>query len=217
MIHPAKTIGIVGTLCTSLLSFAPTYPAFAETSDRETGTHLQDSPKAIVDEAWQVVHRNYVDQSFNEVDWTQTRQTLLDKNYTTHQQAYAAIRKALQPLEDPYTRFMDPKQFQSLTRQTSGELTGVGIMILNDASTGYPFILKVIPNSPAEKAGLKAGDAILKVGNQSTTTLPATEVAKLLRGEAQSSVKLQLKRGSDRLSVSIVRDVIELRAVNYQH
>ena len=152
MIHPAKTIGIVGTLCVSTLTLLPNYSAFAKSKDIEsTGNNLQDSPKAIVDEAWQVVHHNYVDQSFNQVDWVETRQKLLSKNYTTHQQAYAAIRQALQPLEDPYTRFMDPRQFQSLTRQTSGELTGVGIMILNDAKTGYPFILKVIPDSPAEK------------------------------------------------------------------
>ncbi|MEM9136642.1 MAG: S41 family peptidase [Cyanobacteria bacterium P01_F01_bin.42] len=188
----------------------------ASARDLEVRVNLKNSPKAIVDEAWQVVHRNYVDQSFNQVNWLKARETLLDQDYTTRQQAYAAIRKALQPLDDPYTRFMDPKQFKSLTRQTSGELMGIGIMLLNDAATGQPVILKVVSDSPAEKAGLKAGDAILKVGDRSTDKLAAAEVAKLLRGEAKSVVKIQLKRKKQLMSVAIVRDLIQLQAVSYK-
>ena len=70
---------------------------------------LQDSPKAVLDEAWQIVNREYVDGSFNKTDWQLTRQELLSKNYTSREAAYTALRKALEKLDDQYTRFMDPK------------------------------------------------------------------------------------------------------------
>ncbi|NJN24005.1 MAG: PDZ domain-containing protein [Acaryochloridaceae cyanobacterium RL_2_7] len=216
MTRKAKSAGIVGTLCLTAFCSFLTEPAIAKTPHQSQDHFMKDSPKAIVDEAWQVVHRNYVDQSFNQVDWVETRQSLLKQTYRNHQQAYAAIRSALQPLDDPYTRFMDPQQFLSLSRQTSGELTGVGIMILNDAKTGYPFIVKVIQGSPAAKAGLNAGDFILSVDDQDTTQASANDVAKLMRGPLNSLVKVQVRRpdGSPFL-FSIKRGVIQLQAVNY--
>ena len=217
MTHTVTTIGIASTLFFSAFCITPNNSAFAKSPEPTTGVSLEDSPKAIVDEAWQVVNRSYVDESFNQVDWVKTRTRLLSKNYTNHQQAYAAIRRALQPLNDPYTRFMDPQQFQSLTRQTSGELTGVGIMLLNDAKTGSPFILKVIQDSPAEKAGLKPGDIILNVDDKSTVNLSATEVAKLMRGKADSLVRVRVgRKGRQPFSLSITRGIIQLHAVNYQ-
>ena len=86
---------------------------------------MEDSPKAVVDEVWQIVNNHYVDRSFNHADWQKTRQELLSKNYTDKQQAYQAIREALKQLGDPYTRFLDPDEYEELTSQTSGELTGV--------------------------------------------------------------------------------------------
>ena len=216
MTHKAISAGIVGTLCLTAFSSLSTGAALAKTSQTSQDSFMEDSPKAIVDEAWQVVHRNYVDQSFNQVNWVETRQSLLKKNYRNHQQAYAAIRNALEPLQDPYTRFMDPQQFQSLTRQTSGELTGVGIMILNDAKTGYPFVVKVIKNSPAANVGLKPGDFILSVDGKNTTKYSANDVAKLMRGELNSLVKVKVSRQGDKpFFVSIKRGLIQLRAVNY--
>jgi carboxyl-terminal processing protease len=217
MTHPAKTIGIVGTLLFSSFYLSLSNSALATSPTDELRLNLKDSPKAIVDEAWQVVNRSYVDESFNQVDWVKSRTRLLSKNYSTPQQAYAAIRRELERLEDPYTRFMDPQQFQTLSDQTSGELTGVGVIILNDARTGSPFILKVIPDSPAEEAGLKPGDIILNVDDQSTVDLSAREVAKLMRGEVDSFVRVKLLRqGIEPFSLSIPRGIIELQAVNYQ-
>lgn len=217
MTHPAKTIGIVGTVLFSSFCLNLSNSAFAKSPTDEPRLSLKDSPKAIVDEAWQVVNRSYVDESFNQVDWVKSRTRLLSKNYSTSQQAYAAIRRELERLEDPYTRFMDPQQFQTLTDQTSGELTGVGVIILNDARTGSPFILKVIPDSPAEKAGLKPGDIILNVDDKSTVDLSAQDVAKLMRGEVDSFVRVKLLRqGIEPFSLSIPRGIIELQAVTYQ-
>ncbi|MDJ0702437.1 MAG: hypothetical protein QNJ46_04075 [Leptolyngbyaceae cyanobacterium MO_188.B28] len=71
---------------------------------------FEDSPKTVVDEVWQIVYREYVDPTFNQVDWQAVRYTLLSRKYITQEQAYAAIRAALESLDDPYTRFSDPER-----------------------------------------------------------------------------------------------------------
>lgn len=191
--------------------------AYALEADSTLQAELFDSPKAIVDEAWQVVHQNYIDTSFNQVDWIATRKSLLSRQYLNHDQAYAAIRYSLQTLNDPYTRFLDPEQFNSLTQQTSGELTGVGIMLTNEPRTEETVIVKVLPNSPASRFGLEAGDYILSVNGKSTEMLKASQVSKLIQGEANSNVTLSIRRrGKSPFKVTLTRGIIQLQTVEYK-
>ncbi|NER49966.1 MAG: peptidase S41, partial [Symploca sp. SIO1A3] len=90
---------------------------------------FQDSPKELVDEVWQIINREYVDATFNQVDWEAIRTKYVgDANsYTNNEEAYKAIQEMLELLEDPYTRFMNPEEFKNMQIDTSGELTGVGI------------------------------------------------------------------------------------------
>ena len=118
-----------GVFFTGAIATTATLSLLTPVGGRSVFAALQDSPKNVVDEVWQIVNEEYVDGTFNQVDWQATRQKLLSKNYTTKEQAYVAIREALKPLKDPYTRFMEPEQFQALTSQTSGELSGVGIRL----------------------------------------------------------------------------------------
>ena len=87
---------------------------------QSVSAELQDSPKAVLDEAWQIVNREYVDGSFNKTNWQATRQELLSKNYTSREAAYEALRKALEKLDDPYTRFMDPDFSYGVTLAKTG-------------------------------------------------------------------------------------------------
>lgn len=177
---------------------------------------LQDSPKNVVDEVWQIVNEEYVDGTFNQVDWQATRQKLLSKNYTTKEQAYAAIREALKPLKDPYTRFMEPEQFQALTSQTSGELSGVGIRLELNEKTKSLQIVSSIENSPAAQANLKPGDKILAIDGKQTKGMDLEEASSLIRGEIGTSVTLQISRdGQTPFDVKLKRAQIELPAVHY--
>ncbi|NET17324.1 MAG: peptidase S41, partial [Okeania sp. SIO1H6] len=141
---------------TALSLLAPTLSKPAE-------ANLENSPKAVLDEAWQIVNRDYVDGSFNQTDWQATRQTLLEKNYTSSEQAYEALRQALDQLNDPYTRFLDPQQFKTLTNQTSGEMSGVGMQLKEDELTKVITVVNVVENSPAMKAGLLPGFDLLVI------------------------------------------------------
>lgn len=177
---------------------------------------LQDSPKAVLDEAWQIVNREYVDGNFNHVDWQATRQSLLSKNYTSKKDAYQALRKALEQLGDPYTRFMDPAQYRSLTDQTSGELSGVGIRLEVNEKTKALTVVEPIENSPALKAGLKPGDRILSINGKSTKGMTVEDASNLIRGDVGTQVNLEIRRpGTTDFTLALTRARIELPTVRY--
>ncbi|HEY9752773.1 MAG TPA: carboxyl-terminal processing protease CtpB, partial [Coleofasciculaceae cyanobacterium] len=179
------------------------------------GAALQDSPKTVVDEAWQIVNREYVDDKFNQVNWQTIRQDLLSKDYTSREQAYAALKNALEKLDDPYTRFMDPKQYEALTSQTSGELSGIGVRLEVNDRTKQLTVVEPIENSPAMKAGVQAGDQILQIDGKSAKGMTVEQASNLIRGEVGSKILLQVGRGSQQLSLALTRARIELPTVRY--
>lgn len=183
---------------------------------RSVRAALQDSPKATLDQVWQLVNREYVDGSFNKQNWLGVRQSLLSKDYTSREEAYTAIRKALEKLGDPYTRFMDPKQFEALTNQTSGEVTGIGIRMELNEQTRKLTVIEAIENSPALKAGIKAGDIILAINGKATNQMKVEDASKLIRGRAGTKLTLRLGRdGQSTFDVALTRASIEVPTVRY--
>lgn len=184
--------------------------------NRAVSAALKDSPKAVLDEAWQIVNREYVDTTFNRNNWNEVRQQLLGKNYSSREQAYTSLRDALGKLEDPYTRFMDPKQFESLTNQTSGELSGVGLRLEINEKTKVLTVVEPIENSPATKAGLLSGDQLLAIDGKPTFGMTIEEASNLIRGNVGTDVRLRIIRTSGKeLNLKITRARIELPTVRY--
>ncbi|WGV28082.1 carboxyl-terminal processing protease CtpB [Halotia branconii] len=193
-----------------------TMSVFGSAWTRSVRAALQDSPKTLVDQVWQVVNREYVDGSFNQQDWQATRQSLLSKNYSSNEEAYVAIREALQKLGDPYTRFMDPKQYEALTNQTSGEVSGIGIRMEVNEKTKRLTVVEPIENSPALKGGVKAGDEILAIDGKSTLNMKVDDASKLIRGKAGTPITLRLGRmGQNAFNVKLTRATIEIPTVSY--
>lgn len=183
---------------------------------RSVRAALQDSPKAVVDQVWQLVNREYVDGSFNKKNWQAIRQTLLSKNYTSREEAYTAIREALQVLEDPYTRFMDPKQYEALTSQTSGEVSGIGIRLEVNKKTNVLTVTESLPNSPAIKAGIQSGDQILAIDGKSTKGMKVEDASKLIRGKSGTKINLRISRpGQNAQELKLTRATIEVPTVSY--
>ncbi|MBV8887652.1 MAG: S41 family peptidase [Chroococcidiopsidaceae cyanobacterium CP_BM_RX_35] len=198
--------GVAAT--TAMSPFVPVW-------SRSVRAALQDSPKVVVDEVWQFVDREYVDGSFNHVNWQATRQSLLNRNYTSREQAYGAIRTALKQLDDPYTRFLDPKQYQELTDQTSGELSGIGIRMQLNEKTKRLTVVQAIKNSPAMKAGLQAGDELLAIDGRSTQGMSLDDVSQLIRGKVGTPVTLRIERRQSNFDVKLTRANIEVPTVSY--
>ena len=177
---------------------------------------LEDSPKAVVDEVWQIVNSEYVDGDFNRVDWQEMRQELLNRDYTGKKQAYKAIRRALKKLGDPYTRFLAPQEFKLLTSQTSGELSGVGLLLAIDRYTNQLVVVKSLKNSPAIKAGIKTGDRILRIDGKPTTLMSFEQASQEIRGEVGTEVSLQiLRQGEGVFDVTLTRVEMEVPSVSY--
>ncbi|OKH12837.1 peptidase S41 [Fischerella major NIES-592] len=183
---------------------------------RSVRAALQDSPKQVVDQVWQLVNREYVDGSFNRQNWLTIRQSLLSRNYSSREEAYTAIREALQKLEDPYTRFMDPKQFEALTNQTSGEVSGIGIRMEVNENSKRLVVVEALENSPAIKAGIKPGDEIVAIDGKPTRQMKIEDASKLIRGRAGTMVTLRLERdGRSAFDLKLTRATIEVPTVRY--
>jgi carboxyl-terminal processing protease len=174
---------------------------------------FKESPKEIVDEVWQVINYDYVDGSFNGVDWRAARNKYLKRSYSSNEEAYKAVREMLEPLGDPYTRFLDPEQFKSMQVDTSGELTGVGIQITQDEKTKNITVISPIEGSPASRVGILPKDVIVKVDDKSTKGLDINAVVSLIRGPRDSNVVITVKRGSEQINFTMKRERIELHAV----
>lgn len=193
-----------------------TISVFGPAWTRGVRAALQDSPKALVDQVWQVVNREYVDSTFNKQDWLAVRQSLLSKDYSSNEEAYVAIREALQKLNDPYTRFMDPKQYEALTSQTSGEVSGIGIRMEFNEKTKRLTVVEAIENSPALKAGIKAGDEILAIDGKPTLAMKVDDASKLIRGKEGTNITLRLGRtGRSTFNLKLTRAKIEVPTVSY--
>ena len=168
----------------------------------------------LVSEVWRIVNRTYLDETFNHQNWSQARQKALEKPLKDHEAAYAAIQKMLKTLGDPFTRFLDPEQYRSLQVNTSGELTGVGLQIALNPETGKLEVVTPILDSPADAAGIKPRDRIIKIEGLLTENLTLDEAATRMRGPVGSSVTLVIERdGIGEKEVRIVRDRIELNPV----
>lgn len=173
------------------------------------------SPKELIDEVWQIVHRQYVDGTFNQVDWRAVRKEYLSKSYSNQQDAYKSIREMLKKLQDPYTRFMDPEEFKNMQVDTSGELTGVGITISQDEKTKQLIVISPIEDTPAFKIGILAKDLIIEIDGKSTKGMNTSQAVTLIRGEPGTQVRLTILRNGQRKVFNITRARIEIHPVKF--
>jgi carboxyl-terminal processing protease len=178
---------------------------------------FRDSPKELIDEVWQVIDRQYVDGTFNKKNWRDIRRQYLSKNYSTKEQGYKAIREMLKQLGDPYTRFMDPKEFKDLQVETSGQLVGVGIQLSMDEKTKKLVVISPIEGTPAARAGIISQDIILKIDGKSTKGMDINKAVSLIRGQEGTNVTLTIQRGSQNIDYKLARQQIEIHPVEAKY
>jgi carboxyl-terminal processing protease len=123
-----------------------------------------------------------------------------------------AIRGMITEL-DPHSAYLDPDYFKDLQAQTDGEFGGLGIEI--SVKDGLLVVVTAMEGSPAEKAGLKSGDAIVKIDGKFAKGLSFIEAIKRLRGPKGSSVTVTVQRSgrNELLDFKVVRDKIEVKSV----
>ena len=159
---------------------------------------------------WKV--RNALSKDFLEGDKVKDEKSLM----------YGAVEGMVSALDDPYTMFLPPEENKSANEDLAGEFAGVGI------SLGYKdktlAVMSPIAKSPAEKAGVKAGDLILKIVDKKnnidkdTTGISLDEAVKLIRGDKGTEVTLTMYREgkAGTFEVTLVRDNIEVPALEFE-
>lgn len=138
--------------------------------------------------------------------------TMLERYYygdlDSHKLLEGALRGMVDAVDDPYTNYLDAKDFQRLSEMTQGSFSGIGV-VFGKRNNQYQ-IMSVIEDNPGAKAGIKEGDIILSVDGESTAKLSMDAVANKIRGPVDTEVVLELKdkKGNIR-KVTVVRKEIK--------
>ena len=127
----------------------------------------------------------------------------------------SAINGLLQSL-DPYSAYMTPESLESMQTETSGEFGGLGIEVGMEA--GVVKVISPIDDTPASKAGLKAGDYIVKINNTQVQGKSLMEAVELMRGPVGSSIEITVRRRGEKkaLIFNITREIIEVQSVKFE-
>lgn len=185
---------LVGWLIPQQTTVESTTTASTEAaSDSETDL---DTLFAPFWETWQYVHDQYVDQPVDD--------TLLMQG---------AISGMLDSLGDPHTGYMTPEEYQEATTPLDGSYEGIGAYV--DVSGEFLTVISAMPGTPAEEAGLKAGDEVVKVNGEDVTGQDPSVVLKSVKGPAGTDVTLTIQRtdAEEFFDVTITRQQIELSSV----
>ena len=124
----------------------------------------------------------------------------------------------LEGLDDPYSQYYTKEEYQSLKESNNGTYEGIGTVLSQDPDTKQVTVMKAYEGSPAQKAGIRDGDVILKVDNLDATSMDLTELVTHIRGSEESKTHIQISReGSEKpLEFDVQRDSIEVPTVTSQ-
>ena len=190
---------VLAVLITSLPMLACDTKFIPGEADKKT---LQELPPEFlaVSQAWDLLQKNYVDK------------TKLDPV----KMAQGAIRGMVAAVGDPYTEYFSPQSFESTMIDLTGLYQGIGAYI--GKKDDQIVIMAPMPGSPAEEAGLKSGDMILKIDGQSTAQMNTTEASQKIRGPAGSDVLLLVYRQGDKepFELKLTRREIKIDSVKFE-
>jgi len=157
-----------------------------------------DRSLQVLSQAYYFITNNYVEKTLDKVSLT-----------------YKGIEGMLSSLNDPYSYFMKPEDYKAMGEEFQGSFEGVGMEIgVNDNK--QVVIISPIDDTPAQKAGIKPGDIIIKVDDKTTEGMNADEVSKLIRGHESTKVKITIQREGEPKPIEFVvtRAVIKLVTVS---
>lgn len=160
----------------------------------------QDVDFAMFWDVWNLIQKKYVDKS----------------KLDTQKMIYGAIDGMVNAVGDPYTVFFTPKDSEAFSEDINGSFSGIGIEIgiRNEILT----VIAPIAGTPAEKAGILAGDKIIKIGDKTTENMTTNEAVSLIRGSRGTKVKITIVREGQKTDkeYTITRDVIKVPTVTWK-
>lgn len=167
-------------------------------------------PKRLFLKTWRIIKSKYYDPTMNGQDWTRWNRRYVNEIATT-EDAYVAINSMLASLDDPYSKFMDEKEYLEQTTNIDSKIVGIGVNIIS--TSGKVVVVSVVENTPAFKNGIKSGDLIIKVDGKNVAGKSVSDVAALIRGKEGETVTLELLRDKDKLTKNILREEIQIKNI----
>ncbi len=168
------------------------------------------SSQKLFDKTWRIISKEYYEPSLNHQDWLRWKNRYQGK-IKTDEDAKVAIDTMIASLDEPYTRFMNKKEFEDLTSSITSKIYGIGVNIYSNA--GKIEVFNVIPATPADIAQLKQGDIITAVNGKDISGMNVSEVAALVRGPENSVVELTILRKDKKITKKIKRKEIKIKTV----
>jgi len=171
-------------------------PTITPEQQAATPTDLQTLFKPFW-EAWTLVHENYVDQPVDNVALMR-----------------GAIKGMMDALGDEHSSYMDPETFDQANAELSGEYDGIGAFV--DTTTEYLTITSPMPDSPAERSGLQAGDQVIAIDGQDMTGVQAELARRKVLGPAGTTVHLTILREGEKqpLQIDVTREKIKMKSAS---
>jgi carboxyl-terminal processing protease len=181
------------------------------------GLNMGSQGYAFTPKEFRLVNQNNYPKEVNYSLLWQALETInkkyIDKPVDQQKLMYGAVTGMVNAVGDPYTSFFDPKQYQDFKTQLGGSFEGIGAEVgLKD---GRIIIVAPLDSSPAQKAGLLAGDVLLKIDDQDATDLTVDAAVTKIRGKKGTKVKLNIFRKSTNTEkeFTITRDTIQVPSV----
>ncbi len=174
-------------------------------------------PDKIYEKVWDLINDDFYDGSFNGQDWSRWKHKY-DGKLKNSEDAHKAVETMLASLGDRYTRFLDRDAFDDERSQIDAQICGIGVQIGTNKERKI-VIISPIEDTPAYKAGVKAGDELVEIDSKATEGFTVDDAAKKIRGPINTDVELTLVRkgankdNPQRLILKITRAEIPLKAV----
>lgn len=153
-------------------------------------------------ESWDLVKEKYVDHD----------------ELKAEDMIHGAIKGMFAATGDPYTTFLDPEQFEELNEELSGSFEGIGAEV--GIKDGIVTIITPLEDSPAQKAGLRAGDKVVEIEGETTADMTIDEAVKKMRGPKGTELHLTIFRISDETTdtqdITVIRDTIHIKSVRVE-
>lgn len=182
--------------------------AIVDTNELLNTEHV--SSQKLFDRTWKIIKSNFYDSELNGQNWNRWEKHYKGK-IKSDADANVAINTMLESLDDPYSRYLDKKNYAEQNTSINSKITGIGVNI--SSMNGKIYVVNVIEDTPAFFARLKTGDIITKVNGKDIAGMKTSEVADLVRGPENTYVELTVLRNKKVINAKIKRKEIKIKTV----
>jgi len=168
------------------------------------------APEALFNKSWKIIKTSYYDKTMNDQNWKRWEKHYKGK-IKTDEDASVAVNSMLESLDDPYSKYLDKKEYSDQNTSIDSKITGIGVNI--SSKSGKIVIISVIEGTPAFYSKLQSNDIIIDIDGKDVRGMNIADVANLVRGAEHSYVQITILRNKQKITKKIQRKEIKIITV----